>query len=279
MKSRLIILSLVSLALTIGQGCGKIEKRCNPLDPNGECYQSPQATLIFPGNGDTLSNENEMTFSWQGNNPHCQYSYKLGYETTYDNEPELGWSNWTEVTEVAFSGLDEEAYIFGVKARYPSGDPQDVPSTASFYVNVFPSFSLLIKPCSTSVSLNEEIAIQITVKGIENVMAAKFALSFSNNLLEIVEPGVTEGALLRENGGEVVFLHSANNSLGEVEIDLAVAGGEPPGITGSGTLAIITFRPKMAGVATISFDSYDLRDMNNNSIQIARTRNGRVSVE
>jgi hypothetical protein len=277
MKNKLTVLFLTPLVLLIFLSCDK-PKRRNPLDPNGINYQSPHATIDYPESG-YRSESNEVDFVWHGNNPNCLYSYKLAYSDTFYNSPWSGWSDWVLVDEVTSGSLDEEAYTFGVKARYPQGQEQDIPTTVSFSVNALPDSSLLIKPCSTSVSLYQEFTIQIWVKEVENLMAAKMNLSFSSNFLEIVENGVEEGEFLRKNGGEVVFLYSNNNSLGKVEIDLGIAEGTSLGVSGSGTLAVITFKAKKKGTASVSFESYELRDTNNQSIEIKTSRDGKVKIE
>lgn len=276
MKSKLTAVFLIPLALLTLLSCDN-GKRRNPLDPNGINYQSPHATIDFPQTG-YRSASSEVDFVWYGNNRHCLYSYKLGYSSAFNNNPQSGWSDWVSSQEVTIGSLDEEAYTFGVKARYPEGEEQNPPSTVSFSVDAFPDSSLLVKPCSTSVSLYQEFTIQIWVKEVEDLMAVKINLNFSSSYLEIKENGIQEGEFLRKNGGEVVFLYSKNNSQGKVEINLGIAEGTSPGVSGSGTLAVITFKAKKRGLASISFDSSDLRDTNNQSIQINRTRNGKVSI-
>jgi hypothetical protein len=282
MKNKPTILLTALFVLLMLLSCEDIgNKRSNPLDPNGINYQSPHATIDYPESG-YRSESNEVDFVWHGNNPHCLYSYKLAYSDSFYNSFWSGWSDWVSLQDITIGSLDEEAYTFGVKARYPRGEEQIDPTMVDFSVDASPDSSLLIKPCSTAVSLEQEFTIQIWVKEVENLMAAKINLTFSSYFLEVVEYGIDEGELLREireNGGGVVFLYSKNNSSGKIEIDLGIVEGTAAGVSGTGTLAVITFKAKKRGLASISFDSYDLRDTNNYSIQINGSRGGKVRIE
>ena len=277
MKGKQNIPLVIAVVLLLLLGCS-IWERGNPLDPGGVSYQPPTATIDFPYDG-YVSGNSQIGFQWHGNNPNCSYSYKLTYADTFDYYPESGWSAWENAHEVTIGSLDEETYTFGVKARYPSGEEQNFPPTVSFLVDAYPDSSLLIKPCSTSVSLYQEFTIHITIKEIENLMAAKINLNFSKDTIEIVPNGIQEGALLRQNGGEVVLFDSVLNSQGSVEIDLGIAEGTSPGVSGSGSLVMITFKAKMMGIASISFEFYELRDTNNLTIHINDSRGSKVTIE
>jgi hypothetical protein len=252
--------------------------RDNPCDPLNPDYQKPFATIISgPKNGDTLS-LSEVLFTWEGNNVDCpcSYSYKLAYASKFDA---VTWSDWTYKTSIVFKDLDEDLYIFAVRAQYPTGDAQKIPTTRQFTVNAYRETSLLIKPCVTMVHLNQQFTLEITAEEVQNLMAARINLNFSQDTIEIAQNGIQEGEFLTRNGGQVILLDSVLNSQGKMEVDLGIAEGTSPGVSGSGTLAVITFKAKKRGLASISFDSSDLRDTNNHTIQISGSRGGKVRIE
>ena len=269
------ILSLLTICYLIFiSSCGPGEPK-NPFDPLNPDYQKPFATIVSgPQNGDTLDQSSTL-FAWEGNNEACYYSYKFAYASRFNI---VSWSDWTSVTSVIFSELDEESYLFAVKARYPSGDEQPTPSTRQFTVNAYREPSLLIKPCSTTTSLYQQFTVEVTAEEMTNLMAVKIVLLFSQDVLEIVPNGIVQGDFLTKNGGEVLFFDSVANSQGRMEIDLGIAG-DSSGISGSGTLAKITFRSKIKGTGHIDFDSFDLRDTNNQIIEVASLRNGKAIIQ
>jgi hypothetical protein len=271
MKNKLTILLAVQLIILVLLGCGK-KKRCNPLDPGGESYQNPSAIITFPSGGYIAPN-NKITIKWTGNNSHCLYSYKLSYSSIFNQNLQAGWSGWVNAQQITIGNLDEEVYTFGVKARYPMGEEQYSPSTVSYSVNAVANSSLLIKPCSTLVYLNNDFTIGVMVKEVSDLMAAKITLNFSDEFLEF-QNCFLDTEFLSDTLGLVFPTPTVQDHSGRIEMNLGIAAG----VSGSGTLIKITFKAKKKGVASISFESCDLRDTNNQSIQINGTRNGKVSI-
>jgi len=270
------ILSLLAIyCLIFISSCGPGEPK-NPYDPLNPNYQKPFATIISGPQDDETLDQSSTLFAWEGNNEACYYSYKIAYASQFNT---VSWSEWTSATSVILSELDEESYLFAVKARYPSGDEQPTPSTRQFIVNAYREPSLLIKPCSTTTSLYQQFTVEVTAEEMTNLMAAKIVLLFTQDILEIVPNGIVQGDFLIKNGGEVVFFDSVINSQGRMEIDLGIAEGDSTGVSGNGTLAKIIFRSKIQGTGHIDFDSFDLRDVNNQIIEATRLRNGKAIIE
>ena len=277
MRSQHILPLAALFVISIWPCCQKKPLR-NPCDPRNPNYVEPFCTIVSgPENGETLS-QSEALITWEGVNTECGlvYYYKLAYESVFDQAP---WSDSTSETSVFLQDLDEESYTFGVKAAYRTPDEQEVPATRNFTVDAYREPSLLIKPCVTTAFLNDQFTVEVTVEEVENLMATKINMNFSRDTLEIVQDGIGEGEFLTRNGGQVLLFDSVLNSQGKVEIDLGTAGGTPPGVSGSGTLAVITFRAKNKGAASISFETHDLRDTVNQAIEIKASRGGKVSIE
>jgi hypothetical protein len=271
MNKKQVISLLALLLVPFVMYCAK-KKPLNPYHNR----PTPEARIVSgPQSGDTLS-QSQASFAWEGNNQDCQYSYKLTYTCAFDSTP---WSDWTSSTNIFFQYLDEETYTFGVRGGYPEGDEQENPETVDFTVNAYREPSLLIKPCICTVYINQPFTIEVMAEAVEELMAAKINVNFSRDTLEIVQGGIEEGDFLKKNGGEVILFNSVMNSQGKVEIDLGIAEGTTQGVSGSGTLAVLTFKAMKTGVAFIYFELHDLRDISNQTIQIAASRSGKVSIQ
>ena len=75
-------------------------------------------------------------------------------------------------------------------------------------------------------------------------------------------------ALLKANGGTVIPFSEYDNALGTAIIEVATTTGSPPGISGSGSIAIIRFSSISRGQSIISFEATRFRDPENNPIAI-----------
>ncbi len=277
MISRRHVPTSISLLVLSFLAC-TVRERSNPLDPHGTDYVGPQAHVVYPLDGDTL-HVNQTTCRWHGNVSQCEYSYKLVYADSFRVHPTVGWSTWGSENQATFSNLDEENYTLAIKARIVAGWEQEEPSSVTFMVNAHPDTSLLVEPCSTSVVVGRQFPIAITIDGIAELMAGEINLVYSTSCLEIVENGVLAGQLLQEGGRETVFLYESDNKKGSLSINFGVAGGVIPGVSGRGTMAVVTFQAKTAGIGWLSFGTHILRDTHNRSMRLSPPRGGKINVQ
>ena len=86
---------------------------------------------------------------------------------------------------------------------------------------------------------------------------------------------------MAENGGTILFMTpEISNSLGIVTLNMAVAGGTPFSVDGTGKLAIIRVVPLLPGLSTIKFtDGSIFRNSDNNNVAISRRVDGIIIAE
>jgi len=100
-------------------------------------------------------------------------------------------------------------------------------------------------------------------------------IKFDQNVLRLVE--VTRGGWLASDGREVIFTQDVLNDTGEASVNLSRTPGSA-GISGSGTLATLTFQVIGQGITTVSVPQITLRDSRAQTI-LAASPQVRVSVK
>jgi len=112
------------------------------------------------------------------------------------------------------------------------------------------SGTLLTLSLPASVKLNEEFKVQVNASGVQDLQNAVFVVTFEPELMEVVSH--SEGSLLKKDGAPATFQAFMDKKKGE----LWISGARPlaaAGVSGSGTLALVTFKAIGKGGAGIGF--------------------------
>lgn len=112
----------------------------------------------------------------------------------------------------------------------------------------------------SEVKVNEEFRVEVTVTDAKELFSAPFTLQYDTAILEFV--GAVEGTFLKKDGKPTAFQANVNRENGQVGITLGRMG-EVGGVSGAGTLAVITFRAKAAGPTDIGFGAVDFTSPGN----------------
>src|SRR5262249_46484876 len=104
--------------------------------------------------------------------------------------------------------------------------------------------------------------------------AFQFDLGFNPAILSVIS--VTEGPFLPGGGASLFIPGSVDNVGGTLSFTADTLQGLTPGVTGSGTLAIITFRALAAGTSAITLLNTSLLDSNLNLLD-STASNGSIS--
>jgi len=115
-----------------------------------------------------------------------------------------------------------------------------------------------IQPGVVSVVEGSSFTVQVVIKNGNNVSHAPFYLLFDPNHLEVLK--VTQGAFMSQDGAQVSFLHSENNTTGTIRVGFSRLGAEQ-GVSGTGVLAVITFKAKEKGKSYLTFTNCSLKNV------------------
>lgn len=129
--------------------------------------------------------------------------------------------------------------------------------------SVQPSITAIsVSPPSVTVSIGQNFAIDVVVSSVSDLYGWEFKLSWDPSLLDTIN--VAEGAFLKA-GGDTFFYYNLNTTAGRMVVDCTLLG-DVNGVSGSGTLARITFAVKNVGDCPL--DLYDVILLNSLEIQI-----------
>ncbi|MEW6755369.1 MAG: cohesin domain-containing protein [Candidatus Latescibacterota bacterium] len=236
--------------------------------------EPPQTELLqAPAEGQTVTAA-EVLFRWQGN-------HRLVREWSYCLDG-ADWSAWAAVHEVELV-LDEGKHRFEVKGRVPdepgyAGQEEVVPLAREFVVDAIHGPALWLSPRQVRTTVGQEVVLAVMAEEVAGAMLAHLQITFDKARLAWQDAG--EGALLAQNGAQVIVLSEAAQAQGEGVVDLAAVGGQPAGVTGSGPLAVLRFRALAPGTAQVAVaEGAELRDAANRGLLLRERVGCEVVVE
>jgi hypothetical protein len=136
----------------------------------------------------------------------------------------------------------------------------------SLLILYFPSgFSTLavlsVAPSTVTASIGDTFSVNITVSNVEDLGGWEFKLYYLSSTLN--GTNLTEGPFLKQGGSTyfnvVNFTDNYNSTHGIAWVACALLGAGP-GVYGSGTLAVITFRAKQLGTSGLTLTDTYLSD-------------------
>jgi Cohesin domain/PEP-CTERM motif len=141
--------------------------------------------------------------------------------------------------------------------------------------NAFADAILSIQPPSTSVAAGSMFAVDVNVANVTDLYAFQFDVGFTPGTLSAIS--VTEGAFLPSGGSSFFFPGTIGNTSGTISFNADTLIGPIPGVSGSGTLAILDFKALSAGTSPISILNATLLDSTLSSIS-STSVNGNATV-
>jgi hypothetical protein len=128
--------------------------------------------------------------------------------------------------------------------------------------------TLSLHPATQTVAPNTNIVLTLDIQGVTDLYAVQFGVSFPEDGL--AAQGVSEGPFL-SSGGTTFFSDGAiDNATGTIALSMGGLLGAVSGVSGSGTLASITFQtlPALASHNTIALNSVVLLDSSGAPISV-----------
>ncbi|MDW8131958.1 MAG: cohesin domain-containing protein, partial [Bryobacterales bacterium] len=138
----------------------------------------------------------------------------------------------------------------------PAAPAQPVPA-APQPVPVAPAVRISLKPSEVVVAQGATFVVQVELENVQALFSAPFRVRFDPQLLRLNE--VQPGGLLSGDGKQVNFSRSIMNDTGDAVVNLNRMPGSG-GISGSGTLAVLTFEAVGRGATTVTFPGLLLRN-------------------
>jgi hypothetical protein len=112
--------------------------------------------------------------------------------------------------------------------------------------------TLSVYPASITASQGQSFMISVTISNVLDLYGWEFRLNWTTTLVDALN--VTEGSLLK-SGGSTFFTVNMNATAGRMVVDCTLLGSVS-GVSGTGTLATITFYAKNGGQSPLNL--YDV---------------------
>jgi general secretion pathway protein D len=125
---------------------------------------------------------------------------------------------------------------------------------------------LSIMPVTQTVSAGNDLTLDVNISGVADLYAFQLDLSFSPTVLAAAS--TTEGSFLPSGGATFFIPGTIDNIGGTISATADTLIGPIPGVSGSGTLAELTFTAIAAGTTSIDLSNVTLLDSSFNPISI-----------
>jgi len=241
----------------------------NPIDPGGSEFVPPTTMITEgPSDGSTVTTD-QVAFTWQGNENATLFQVRIT-----GGEWDGSWSSWSGMQSLTLDFLDELTYTFEVRSGYPSsGDPEhvdDTPESRNFTVDAVQGPALRMSPTRIHTPNNTTFDLQIIAEDVSDLTMTRIRIRFNTGFLQYAD-SYAFGSFLTSNGGSILeFDPFIDNVTGIVELNFGVAGANPPGVSGTGTILTVSFRAVGTGTTDVIFGPANtlLRDHLNQGISI-----------
>lgn len=248
----------------------------NPYDPENPFYESPSFTIKqAPDEGATVTDD-MVTIAWQGNQSDLQYSYR--YKEARQSVW-VGWTQWASLSSITLGPLDEQAYNFELRGKYPgeSGAIGD-PFSLNFTVNAVTGPAILLYPRQVRVSSGQSFTLDVIAEEVSDLLVADFKLNWPAGRLSLQQPP-QEGDLVSEDN--MILLTKPDNALeantnGSLNISMGLVN-QSAGFNSSGVICRLTFKATSSG--SIGINSAALRDYSNQPITLSTKGSSEITVE
>ena len=176
-----------------------------------------------------------------------------------------------EVNNFTLSSINEGTYQWNVKCEDNSGNAKFL-SDRNWTFTVSVPTILDVGPESRNVNAGNEFSVNVTIKGVDDLYAIMFNLTYNPEVLEFVNIATGE-FLSRGDATTIAGFINESGMVSYIETRVGAIGG----VSGDGVIAQATFRAIATGTDTLAYSYSELRDSSNEEI-VHSTATGTVEV-
>jgi len=278
----------------------------NLFDPQDPDYVPPETMIISgPSEDDTL-NVNNITFTFRhaeniywpdslnsNTIPHeIQYMFRIdysnwspwtsGYQVIDNNYTFWSYDSMTGIHTITIENLEDGEHYLEVKSKYPTQIIEENWPAIDFQINVESGPEIFIYPGHSYIETGETFNIYVSLQDVVDLMGIYFDLNYDPTVLNYSTYFIgsnAEGFLTQSDGHLITFIEEDTLN-GRIEFDLAIAGGNVSGVSGSFNLInfIFTHIDSATTYTEIVLGSGSTaRDIYNNSV-LQRIQSGIITV-
>ncbi|MCK9426303.1 MAG: hypothetical protein M0Q21_09725 [Ignavibacteriaceae bacterium] len=270
------ILFISLFALTCNTG-GVVD---NP-PPFLELIDGPQESEVLT--------KDKVVFVWRGNGSGYTFKYRL-LSLDSDNFPSVyqDWTNYSTVTDITYSNLDEGKFRFEIQAK--SGSLEPAPLKREFFIDAIKGPSLMFFKTKTNVTVGKLDSVGIWMEDINGLAGFSIVVAFDNSRLNLVSASSGSYVVQKRfqqltvpNLNDTTYVLKSVNQTGKIEITSAFLtdlGSFPnKSISGSGKILNLVFKGIAKGTTNLEITSIDLRDEKGVVISYNTPKSGIIEVQ
>ncbi|MDP3683495.1 MAG: hypothetical protein Q8S01_06130 [Ignavibacteria bacterium] len=270
------ILFISLFALTCNTG-GVVD---NP-PPFLELIDGPQESEVLT--------KDKVVFVWRGNGSGYTFKYRL-LSLDSDNFPSVyqDWTNYSTVTDITYSNLDEGKFRFEIQAK--SGSLEPAPLKREFFIDAIKGPSLMFFKTKTNVTVGKLDSVGIWMEDINGLAGFSIVVAFDNSRLNLVSASSGSYVVQKRfqqltvpNLNDTTYVLKSVNQTGKIEITSAFLtdlGSFPnKSISGSGKILNLVFKGIAKGTTNLEITSIDLRDEKGVVISYNAPKSGIIEVQ
>jgi general secretion pathway protein D len=128
--------------------------------------------------------------------------------------------------------------------------------------------NFVFDPASISQPVGSTFAVNVDIAGVQNAYSVPLQVNYDPKLLQVVN--VSNGTFLSQDGQIVTIVKRDDDTTGTLQITASRPPGST-GVSGRGTVAILTFKAKAPGQATLQISKGGARDPGMQALAVAGT--------
>lgn len=218
-----------------------------------------------PSNGEVLKRD-FVLFRWEGSSASFRYRYRLlaldsragGTTANY-----IGYSVWSDTTDVLFDGLDEGLYRFEVSAFFGDAASYQETLTRDFEIDAISGAHMMFNRTKTVMTRGTSAIIYIWLEEMEEFCDAQLSITFDQNIVRLDSVG--NGDLANSMGFSQISplingTIAGANTTGSLIVNTAVfTSGGIKNISGTGRLLALKFTAIANGTCDLDIIPVDVR--------------------
>jgi len=139
-----------------------------------------------------------------------------------------------------------------------SGPPESGPPVLPPDDNQTGPISVGVSPVTATAGVGDSISISVVASQTENLFGFQFNIEYNSSILSFVD--ISEGTFLNNNGADNTFCVTPKTETSGLIKNYACTRTQKGEVSGTGTLAIVTFDVLSAGTSTVTLSNVKFAD-------------------
>ncbi len=205
----------------------------------------PAFDSLWVGLTGVTSTSDSLLITWAGNLPTMEFRSQLDSDA---------WSAWSRDTLKFFKFLDEGSHTIGIQARYVGVNAAIADTSFSFVVNAVDGPGFMLSPKYQHAHAGDTIETSLVLEEVTDLMTFLASIEYDQTKLELMSVEILEESsdFMLSGAGQLVKIVDSTQ-IDRIDINLGLAQADPAGVSGTGTVATLSFKTLTTGLHKLEF--------------------------